>query len=249
MLKRRATPLLLIALVGVGGWTLWRQAGSEPHSTTPVLAARWEKRPKPGAPLPRIVEFLTPERYAAAATKAPAVLSPDAAALTNETIALQLLAADTELELNARQWTALATATLKIQAIRQAYEASIARITAQAPGQTRMEIPTYAVAGDALREEFHAELRAQLGEANAAEVLAQLGRKLEGHFGGFGVSVQTIDIASDPARGGDVITRTVQYWNSVEGQNRLTTRRETHFPDRDDPTGETWRPLLALIRG
>ncbi len=165
-----------------------------------------------------------------------------------ETIALQRLAAGSELELNAHQWSAFAAATLKVQAIRQAYEASIATATLVSPGRYRVDVPTYAAAGDALRAQFQAELREQLGEANAAEVLAQIGARLEGHFGGFGVSVQSLDIATDPAGGADgVVTRTTKYWNSVEGREQLTTRRETHFPGREDPTGELWRPFLALV--
>jgi hypothetical protein len=205
------------------------------------------KAPSP-VKAPRVVAFLASEPQTRVIASMPIALAPDAAALTAETIVLQLLAGDSELELNARQWTALATATLKIQAIRQAYEASIANVTPLESGRYRVEIPAYAAAGDALREKFHAELQEQLGAANAAEVMAQIGHRLEGHFAGFGVSVQTLDIALDQMGSRDaVITRTVKYWNSIDGQDRLTTRRETHFPGRDDPTGETWRPLLALV--
>jgi hypothetical protein len=204
---------------------------ARPHAEGTKLAAR-------------TVEFLVPERRTAATT-VPATLTPESAALLNETAALQLLAQDTELEFSARQWQALAVATTKIQAIRQAYEASIATATQTEAGRYRIEIPTYAAAGDALREKLHEELRAQLGEANATDVLAQLGRKLEGHFGGFGVSVQTLDIS--PSATDWAVTRTVKFWNSVDGQDRLTTRRETHFPGAEDTTGELWRPFLSLV--
>jgi hypothetical protein len=167
-------------------------------------------------------------------------LTPDDEAILNETIALQRLATDTDLELTARQWCAFATVTQEVQAIRQTYEASIA-ITTPGVGRTRVDIPVYAAAGDGLRAKFHEKLHEQLGEAIATEILARLGSRLEGHFGGFGVSLQSLDIAAD-----GTITRTVNYWNSVEGRGKLTARCETHFAAKEDPTGEIWRPFLAL---
>jgi hypothetical protein len=116
-------------------------------------------------------------------------------------------------------------------------------------GGCRVEIPAYAAAGDALRARFEAGLREKLGPACAAEVLARIGRKLEGYFGGFGVCVQTLDFAAD-ARDGEhewAVTRTVQYWNSVEGGESLSTRRETLLPGREDPAGMSWAPLLSLV--
>lgn len=192
--------------------------------------------------------FFSPTPPLAALTLPAGSLSPDDEALMTEAIALQRLATGTDLELNTQQWSALAAATLEIQAIRQEYEASIATATLVSPGRYRVEVPVYAAAGDALRTKFHAELLEQLGEADAAEVLTQIGSRLEGHFGGFGVSVQSLDITTDPTGGADgVVTRTTKYWNSVEGREQLTTRRETFFPGREDPTGELWRPFLALV--
>jgi hypothetical protein len=179
----------------------------------------------------------------------PEELSGDATALVGEMCDLQLLAQGTGLVLDSRQWSALAAVVLNTQAVRQIYEAQIATATVLAPGRYRVEVPVYASAGDLLREQFHADLRAKLGDATAADVLAKLGGKLEGCFAGFGVSGQTIDIAADP-RGADTnwqVTRTVTYWNSVEGSDRLTTRLETHFPAWEDPTGERWAALLAVV--
>jgi hypothetical protein len=179
----------------------------------------------------------------------PDELSGDATALVGEMCDLQLLAQGTGLALDSRQWSMLAAVVLNAQAVRQIYEAEIATATLVAPGRYRVEVPSYASAGDLLRAQFHADLRAKLGEATAGEVLAKLGEKLEGRFAGFGVSLQTIDIAADP-RGADTnwqVTRTVTYWNSVDGGDRLTTRRETHFPAWEDPTGERWAALLAVV--
>jgi hypothetical protein len=177
-------------------------------------------------------------------------LSDDAAALVAEMCDLQLLADGTRLTLNSRQWSALAAVVLRNQAIRQTYEAQIATSTVIAPGQYRVEIPVYASAGDLLRENFNSELRTELGDATAADVLAELGDRLEGRFAGFGVSAQTLDITANPdGAPSDVqVTRTVTYWNSAKGSDRLTTRREIHFPAWEDPTGDSWSALLAMVK-
>ena len=249
MSKRRVAPLLVTVTLFSGalvGWhrTVTSQSTLAANPVVPATTARL-------APVPasRIVEFLAPTDVSAAKGVAPVTLAADATTLTAEAIALQLLAENTELELTSRQWMAFAAVTANIQAVRQAYEASIATARVLEPGRYRMEIPVYAAAGDALRERFHAELREQLGEANAAEILARLGARLEGHFAGFGVSVQTLDITGDVrnASADCEVTRTVKFWNSVEGENHLTTRRETHFPAREDPVGESWGPLLSVL--
>lgn len=178
---------------------------------------------------------------------APATLGGAETALIAEQAALQLLAKDADLDLSPRQWAAFAKATSHIQAVRQAYEASVAKVSV-VEGRHRLEIPAYPAAGDALRVKFQAELREQLGPATCAEILSLLGAALEGHFAGFGVSVQTLDfIAAGGAQDDIQVTRTVQYWNAVSGENRLTTRRETHFPRQEDPNGETWGPFLAVL--
>ena len=43
------------------------------------------------------------------------------------------------------------------------------------------------------------------------------------------------------------VTRTVNYWNSVEGSDRVATRSEIHFPVLEDPTGDSWSALLAKV--
>lgn len=113
-----------------------------------------------------------------------------------------------------------------------------------------MEIPVYASAGDLLRENFNAELRTELGDVTATEVMAKLGGKLEAGFAGFGVSAQTLDITAKPdAPLNDLqITRTVTYWNSVDGSDHPAIRREIHFPAYEDPTGDSWSALLAAVK-
>lgn len=179
-----------------------------------------------------------------------ASLNPHDAAGLAEQSALRLLARDADLELTARQWAAFATATAHIQTIRQNFEATLASVKQMPDGRYRMEIPAYATAGDALRTQLTAELVRQLGDETATEILAVLGSRLEGYFGGFGVSVQTLDFAAaaSPNSPEDFqVTRTVRYWNAVEGGSELRTRRETHFPGLEDPSGEAWQPFLARL--
>jgi len=249
MRLRRVAPTLLIALAITGAPIGLRPVVERDETTKIAEAPRGEMRATV-VPQSRVVEFLQPVPAAAAALPVPGVeASADATAQVAEIVALQLLAQGTELELGARQWAALASVTAEIQAVRHAYEASIAVATVREPGRSRIEIPAYAAAGDALRARFHAGLREQLGEANAAEILEQLGARLEGHFAGFGVSVQTLEVTGDMSRGNTdwQMTRTVKFWNSVEGDERLTTRRETHFPGREDPAGDSWGPLLSTL--
>jgi hypothetical protein len=254
MRKRRITFILLAAVLATAGLMeeVWRV--EPPAKVIPVKALR------PGQGYDQQISSINEAKYLVHVTRTPATtsersapvpdeLSGDATALVGEMCDLQLLAQGTGLALDSRQWSMLAAVVLNTQAVRQIYEAEIATATLVAPGQYRVEVPSYASAGDLLRAQFHADLRAKLGEATAGEVLAKLGEKLEGHFAGFGVSLQTIDIAADP-RGADTnwqVTRTVTYWNSVDGGDRLTTRRETHFPAWEDPTGERWAALLAVV--
>lgn len=162
---------------------------------------------------------------------------------------LHLLAADADLDLTTKQWSAFAAAVVQAQAVRHNYEAQIAVVHETAPGRYRVEIPAYAAAGDELRRQFLADLQSALGAEASAEVLAKLGRKLEGRFAGFGVGTQTLEIAGDPAQAPDrvQIARTAQYWNSVEGSERTTTRREMLYPADEDPSGERWSALLARV--
>ncbi len=188
------------------------------------------------------------ERSSRAATEPVRVLEDDDAALLGEMSELQILAQGTAVELDNRQWTALAAVALETQTIRHRYEAQIARRVACGPDRTQVEIPMYPAAGDALRERFHAELRAALGADEATRVLEGLGARMEGHFAGFGVAVQTLEITGDPRglRPNCEVTRTIKYWNSVNGTEQLTTRRETHFPAWEDPSGDNWGALLAV---
>lgn len=178
-----------------------------------------------------------------------ATLSTEQAAAVAETVALQQRAAECGLSLSPEQWMALGAVSSHHQAIRHAYEASVARATHVAAGQARIEIPAYPVAGDALRAGFYDALRAQLGPAATQEVARCLGSALEGHFAGFGVSVQTLDIFAAPAAAETdyQVMRTIKYWNSAEASDRLITRREVHFPGLEDPSGHHWGPFLSVL--
>jgi len=255
MSKPRVAAVLVLAGAIVGwttkvAWERGLERGTEAEKIVADRAVATAARAEV-MPAGRVVHFWGAEPVAVEALVAqPAQeLGVEGTGMVAEIVALQALARDTELELSPRQWTAFAAATTHIQAVRQAYEASIARVATREPGRFQVEVPAYPAAGDALRAKFHAELREQIGENTAAEILAQMGRALEGHFAGFGVGVQTLEFAG--ASGGAAndyrVTRTVRFWNAVEGGERLTTRRETHFPRTEDPSGETWGPFLAAL--
>ncbi len=250
MRLRRVAPLLLIAAVFVGDWAGgWGfGGGSQPvavkrssAATRPTEAALTVSKWMPTAPPPPATPSAATVRLAG-----PVTLAEDETALVAEVGELQLLAQGTGLVLDSAQWSKLAAVTLGVQAIRQNYEAEIAHTTAVAPGQYRVEIPGYAAAGAALRQKFYAQLGESLGDVRAADVIEKLGARLEGHFGGFGVSLQTLDVA----RSGNAeveITRTVSYWSRAENGDQLVTRHETHLPAWEDPSGERWGALLAVV--
>ncbi len=205
------------------------------------------------APLAKATASVTPADAPVSADNIAAMhpqqLSAEDNLLVAEMCDLQLMAQGTDLALDSSQWSALAAVVLRTEAVRHAFEAQIATSKVIAPGRYRLEIPAYATAGDVLREQFAVELCAQLGEPVAMDVIAKLGDRLEGRFAGFGVGVQTLDIVAPPGgEPNDVqVMQTATYWNSVEGGDRVTTRREIHFPGLEDPTGDTWGALLAMV--
>lgn len=249
----RSSILLLAAVIGAAGFLgrIWLGERTAPGALrTPVQAASV-------VPADRVVHFeiadATDDVSAPAATanepRRVEQLSPAESTLFATTCDLHLLAGETELDLTTRQWTRLAEIVVQTQAVRHNYEATIAVAHETAPGRYRLEIPVYAAAGDELRRQFLADLQNGLGKEAAAEVMEKLGRQLESRFAGFGVGAQTLEITGDPARApADVqVARTARYWNSVEGSERVTTRREVTFPASEDPTGDNWHALLALI--
>lgn len=253
MPKTRVSALLLLALALGGAAVMWNRPGEELAEPVKIVPTARPARAADTVANERVVHFWTEpdgaRRQAVTVAQAAGPLGADASALIAEQVALQLLARDCDLELSPRQWAALAAATAHLQAVRQAYEASLASVTRRDRGAYRLEIPAYPEAGDALRAQLHAAVREQLGPNTAEEVLARLGSAFEGHFAGFGVSVQTLDFtaAADAQENDYQVTRTLQYWNSVEGGDRLTTRRETHFPGLEDPSGHTWGPFLSVL--
>ena len=196
------------------------------------------------------VDFAALDR-AAARTSPPAsyALSGDATAVLAERIALQALAEREALQLSERQWTGFAGVTQHHQAIRRAFEAEIAVLKRSGNGRHRFEIPLYPRAGDQLRTAFYASLRAELGQAVAAKIADKLGARLEDYFGGFGVTVQTLDfVAGLAAEQRDfVVTRTEIFWNQFRPDERLKTRRETFLIAAEDPAGGEWGALIARL--
>lgn len=190
-----------------------------------------------------------PRRDSVVRTAEVETLSGDPANRVGDLAELQLLAGTAGLPLTVEQWNELAALTAHHQAVRQAFEATIARVTRVGPGLCRIEVPAYPSAGDALRGKFAAEVREKFGTALAAEIEARMGTAFEGLFGGFGVGVQTVDFSFEPGSAGRdyQVTRTIRFWNSVEAGSRLTTRTETHFPGVEDPSGHRWGPFLSLM--
>lgn len=206
-------------------------------------------------PAERVVRFETPE----AANEAPAVVAagdrrveelPASESAQFATLCdLHLMAGETELDLTSKQWEAFAVVFMQAQAVRHHYEAQIASVHEIAPGRCRVDIPPYVAAGDELRRQFAADLEAAVGRAAATEIMDKLGRKLDDRFAGFGIGTQTLEITGDPVRSpaGVQIASTAKFWNSVDGPDWTKTRKEVVFPDAEDPTGETWSALLAIV--
>lgn len=230
-------------------------AGKSWFTASPIHGMPMDVGALPAVPETKVVHFETPAadrsavEIAALETPSPSRLTPDAAVNFATLCDLRLLAADTALELSDAQWRELAALVAEFQAVRSNYEADIAAVTSLAPDRHRLEIPAYPEAGDELRRRFEDELIGRLGSTAAVAVRENLGRQIEARFAGFGVSSQVLEITSRPGTGRrDLeVRRTARYWNSIEGKDRLTTRRDVFFPASEDPTGERWDALLALI--
>ena len=250
MSKRHIIPVsLLVALaVGVGlahreGWPSGAGAEHGLTASTPLSATLGVSADE-RASEPNVLSVPTGSKRRGAEM---ARLSLQDETLLAEQVALQLLVQRADLELTADQWATFAAVTWHYQTVRQSFEATIA--TASPREMNRLEIPAYPVAGDALREKFFGELRERLGDDTAVVIFERAGSALEGYFGGFGVSVQTLEFApiADVAGADHHVTRTASYWNRAEARETLTLRRETFFLEREDPHGERWGPFLALL--
>ncbi len=249
----RSSILLLAAVIGAAGFFGWAGLGRR----TDAGASQAPAHAATVIPADRTVQFESAEegeRAPVANVDEPRErrveqLSATESALFTALCDLHLLAGETELDLTTKQWSRLAEIVVQTQAVRHHYEARIAIAKETAPGRYRLEIPAYAVAGDELRREFLANLESGLGKEGAAEVAEKLGRQLEARFAGFGVSTQTLEITGNPrAQPTEVqVARTAHYWNSVDDNERMTTRRDVIFPASEDPTGENWSALLALV--
>lgn len=256
VVRKTRSSILLLAAVGVAGLlgVAWMRQPAVTVGQRKQLAAH----PRAGLPADRIVHFETLDEGDATpgaaavdqdAPRAVEQLSSSEAAQFATLCDLHLMAGETELDLTTKQWNAFAVAVMQAQAVRHHYEAQIATVREIAPGRHRVEIPPYAAAGDELRRQFAADLETAVGRAAATEIMDKLGRKLDDRFAGFGIGTQTLEITGDPTRSpADVqIARTAKFWNSVDGPDWTKTRKEVVFPDAEDPTGETWSALLALV--
>lgn len=251
MTLRRTLLLLTAGAVVVGAWRLGERAAADIrllHEAAALASVQ---------PMAVCVATSVAETRAATSLvvapagvrRMPETLPAEAAALVAEQAVLRQMTGAAELALSDAQWATLAEITSHYQAVRHAYEASIASVTPLQATRARLEVPAYPGAGDALRRRLGAELQEKLGTGVATEVTARMGCALEGYFGGFGVSTQTLDFVADAAVGQDdyQVRRTVTYWNGVDAGERLTTRSEVHFPGLEDPSGYQWGPFLSLL--
>lgn len=244
MAARRVTPILLFSLLLGAIPLLTMNLESSLQSTAsepaPTVSLR-RPLPRPAVPAPTVSPSV-------ATRSKPLPLSRDGASLLVDELALRQLAHAADLELTAQQWTDLAIVTSYYQAVRQAHEAGIAEVSCVGERRFRMRIPPYPEVGDALRDDFFAAVRGHLGDAAAERVVRQIGHTLEGYFGGFGISAQTLEFVGEGSGAPDyLVTRTVTFWNRVANEDRLSTRSEFHVPAAEDPTGRTWGPFLSLL--
>src|SRR5688572_15549962 len=194
-MTRRPTGSILVFLVLIGGVAIGeyfsRVAPLTPLAVPGVAVKRdRQSTPDVGTVLPQAGAVHRPLSQVGT----PAELSIDASATLAEQVALQLLGNETTLALRAEQWADFASVALNTQAIRHAYEASIAQVSSLEPGRYRLEIPAYPEAGDALRARFYADLHGKLGGPTADRIYAEMGHSLEAHFSGFGSGGQTLEI-------------------------------------------------------
>ncbi len=179
----------------------------------------------------------------------PAVLSPDQGSVLAEVVQLQQLAVDAPVVLTPEQWLAFGTVAAHFQTLRHRHEGSIASIGRLGTRGYTLEVPPYPETGAALRAAFESAVKAALGHDAANLTLRALSSALSSHFGGFGVSQQTLEFARNS--GDDPtdyhVTRTVTFWQGTATDGRAVTRRETFFPALEDPTGQSWGALLQVL--
>lgn len=179
----------------------------------------------------------------------PAGLFPDQPSVLAEVIQLQQLAANTALALTPEQWLALGAVAVHTQNLRHRHEASIASVGRLNVHSYALDIPPYPEMGAWLKASFESSVEAALGKDVAKVTLLALSPALTAHFGGFGVSQQTLEFAR-PSRldpNDYQVTRTVTFWQGSATEGRAVTRRETFLPGLEDPAGTSWGPLLQVL--
>ncbi len=250
MMPRWTPACLIFLLLAIGAvWSFRKAGGDEAKAVAMPVTQVAETGTRGGLGgskttiLKTAASEVVPGVKTAIGIKPVATMGTGGAALLAEEIALRALVGAEELSLTEREWAALATVTLNMQAVRHAYEAEIAVATVMADGNGRLEIPEYVEAGAALRTEFYGELLKALGEASAGEVVKKLSERLESRFAGFGAAVQTLDVS---LREGSV-TRTVAYWDDADAVGKTRIRRETIFPMMEDSDGLQWGALLKRV--
>jgi hypothetical protein len=176
-------------------------------------------------------------------------LSPDQGSVLAEVVQLQQLAADTTITLTAEQWLALGSVTARFQTLRHLHEASISAVGRLDARSYTLEIPPYPETGATLKASFESSVQAALGSDAAGAALRALSPALIAHFGGFGVSQQTLEFARNSRLHPDdyEVTRTVTFWQGSANEGRAVTRRETFLPGSEDPAGASWGPLLQVL--
>jgi hypothetical protein len=246
MAKRRLTPVFVLSLFLGAMPLLTMNLETSPEAVASPAPTVTLRRPQSPISTPTAA---APGRALTSSRSQVLPLSNDSASLLVDELALRQLAHHADLELTDQQWTDFAIVASYYQAVRQAHEASIADIVQIGERRFRLHVPPYADFGDALRENFFAALRGHLGSAATERVARQMGYALEGYFGGFGISAQTLDFVAESGTGAPdyLVTRTVTFWNRVANQDRLSTRSEYHAPAVEDPTGRTWGPFLSLL--
>lgn len=251
MVTRRPTPILVFALLML--------AAGLYHVARPARLGASVKELDPGAAVPtqrsgerlespadRQLPTLVPGRPAAGPV---ATLGEDSSALLAEMIALRQLGEAAHLSLPDEHWAVIARVTAHLQAVRLAYEASIATLVDVKPGYYRLDVPPYARVGADLRAQLQTELRIRLGTHVADYLQQRMATQLDRHFAGFGVRPQTFEFRADVQGQENEYSVTRREWSlpSQPAERPALYRTDAYLPGFEDPSGFVWGPFLTKI--